>query len=157
MDMMPAPLNEVVEAVEEAISYAVEQVYTRVRDALIATYNWLMASIEWVLNYIRGYIPYIVTGVLTWTMIYKFTTSERMSIEKKIVGIASAPFLAYISGVLIDSFLPREVRLPRWTYPAKMIAEGDIPIDAYASYMLRHIVVYYVRADAETDAFIYTV
>jgi len=155
---LPFPsLEDIINTVQQSISYTVNTIYDSVRDALIEFYNWLMSSLEWLLNYIRGYIPYIIAIVLTWTATYKFATSENMSLTKRITGILLSPFIGLLGAGIIDGLLPRTVTLPRWTYPAILSVETIQETEAYISYMIRSTKTYLVEAEQPTEAQIYYV
>ena len=150
---LPFPsLEDLVDAVRSAIDYVINVIYTTVRDALISFYNWLMGSIEWLLNYLRGYIPIIVTIIVTWNALYKLYTNPNISIEKKILGIVGTPIASVLVGGIIDGLLPREIRLPRWSYPPLCIASTYAYTMAKTEYVIIGLAGYVGEAYAETEA-----
>lgn len=149
------PLEQLSVAIESAINYTIQQITDAIHDALISVYNWIIGGIEWIINYIRGLMPFIITTVLTWTTIYKSVTSETMSLEKKVVSVFTAPFVSYVVGVLFDNLLPKAIRLPRFALPPRLVVEALADTVAYTSYTKMVTKTYIVEAEADTEAQIY--
>ncbi len=150
---LPFPsLEDLVSAISSTVDYIVNIVCNTIRGALIDFYNWLMAGIEWLLNYIRANLPFVISVVLTWTALYKSITAENIPLTRRIMNILTAPLFSMFALSLVDALLPREIKLPRYSYPALAIASVYAETEARAEYIIRHRTGYVVEAEAETEA-----
>jgi hypothetical protein len=96
--------------------YWVGKLYKMIYNALVSFWNWILGGLEWIYNVIRPHLVNLLTVWFTFFGIKRMIFSESMSLKNKIIGIIATPFLSWFGSMILSSFLPTTISLPRSQY-----------------------------------------
>jgi hypothetical protein len=98
------------------VYYWFRQIYKFLYNALVGFWNWILGGLEWIYNVIRPHLVNLLTVWFSFFGIKRMIFSETMSLRNKIIGIIATPFLSWFGSMILASFLPVEIHLPRASY-----------------------------------------
>jgi hypothetical protein len=97
----------------DSLTYWIGVIWKRVYNALVGFWNWLLGGLEFIYNVIRPHLVDLLTVWFTFFGIKRMIFSETMSLRNKIIGIVATPFLSWFGSMILSSFLPMSITLPR--------------------------------------------
>jgi hypothetical protein len=100
----------------DSLTYWIGVIWKRVYNALVGFWNWLLGGLEFIYNVIRPHLVDLLTVWFTFFGIKRMIFSETMSLKNKIIGIVATPFLSWFGSMILSSFLPTTISLPRAQY-----------------------------------------
>ncbi|MCR6668799.1 MAG: hypothetical protein NDF51_02260, partial [archaeon YNP-WB-040] len=76
-------------------------------------WNWILGGLEFIYNVIRPHLVNLLTVWFSFFGIKRMIFSETMSLRNKIIGIVATPFLSWFGSMILASFLPATIYLPK--------------------------------------------
>jgi hypothetical protein len=99
-----------------SIYYWLMQIYKFLYNALVGFWNWILGGLEFIYNVIRPHLVDLLTVWFSFFGIKRMIFSETISLRNKIIGIVATPLLSWFGSMILASFLPMEIHLPRASY-----------------------------------------
>ena len=96
--------------------YWVGKLYKMIYNALVGFWNWILGGLEFIYNVIRPHLVDLLTVWFTFFGVKRMIFSETMSLRNKIIGIIATPFFSWFGSMILASFLPMSITLPRAQY-----------------------------------------
>jgi hypothetical protein len=93
--------------------YWIGKLYKMIYNALVSFWNWILGGLEWIYNVVRPHLVNLLTVWFTFFGVKRMIFSETMSLKNKIIGIVATPFLSWFGSMILASFLPMSITLPR--------------------------------------------
>jgi hypothetical protein len=97
----------------DSLTYWIGVIWKRVYNALVGFWNWILGGLEWIYNVIRPHLVNLLTVWFSFFGIKRMIFSETMSLRNKIIGIIATPFLSWFASMILASFLPTTIYLPK--------------------------------------------
>ena len=110
----------------DSLTYWIGVIWRRVYNALVSFWNWILGGLEWIYNVIRPHLVNLLTVWFSFFGIKRMIFSETMSLRNKIIGIVATPFLSWFGSMILASFLPMSITLPRAQYLPEDIIIDEI-------------------------------
>jgi hypothetical protein len=110
----------------DSLTYWIGVIWKRVYNALVSFWNWILGGLEFIYNVIRPHLVNLLTVWFSFFGIKRMIFSETMSLRNKIIGIVATPFLSWFGSMILASFLPMSITLPRAQYLPEDIIIDEI-------------------------------
>jgi hypothetical protein len=110
------------------LMYWVMQIWKRIYNALVGFWNWILGGLEFIYNVIRPHLVNLLTVWFSFFGIKRMIFSETMSLRNKVIGIIATPFLSWFGSMILASFLPTTIYLPKASpLPEDIVLDENAP------------------------------